>query len=205
MSGIVYLLTNPAMPGLVKIGKTTTGDPQGRMDQLYTSGVPVPFECELAMRVEDPGLVERALHTAFGPNRVNPRREFFEINPEQAAVVLRIIGSEDLTPNVSSENDTISESERAATIALRRRRPNLNFTQMGIPQGAVLQCASKDDETVTVVDDRKVSYQDQEMSLTEATRKCLEISYNIAPAGQWLYEGRNLREIYDATYPFDGG
>ena len=79
MVGIVYLLTNEAMPGLVKIGKTTNDDAQVRMDQLYNTSVPVPFTCELALQVENPGKVEQALHKVFHPSRVNPRREFFEI------------------------------------------------------------------------------------------------------------------------------
>lgn len=44
--GIVYLLTNPMMPGLVKIGMTTQEDIDKRMKELYTTGVPVPFECK---------------------------------------------------------------------------------------------------------------------------------------------------------------
>ncbi len=69
MSGIVYLLTNPAMPGIVKIGKTTRDDPAVRMNELYSTGVPVPFECSLAMRVEDENKIEHALHVSFGPIR----------------------------------------------------------------------------------------------------------------------------------------
>ena len=42
------------------------------MSSLYTTGVPVPFECALAMKVKDPMSVERALHIAFAPSRVNP-------------------------------------------------------------------------------------------------------------------------------------
>lgn len=41
---IVYVLTNPSMPGLVKIGKTTQKEVSERMTQLYTTGVPTPFE-----------------------------------------------------------------------------------------------------------------------------------------------------------------
>jgi hypothetical protein len=44
-SQIVYVLTNPAMPGLVKIGKTTQVEVEERMKQLYGTGVPVPFDC----------------------------------------------------------------------------------------------------------------------------------------------------------------
>lgn len=36
--GIVYLLTNPVMPGLVKIGMTTQEDIDKRMKELYTTG-----------------------------------------------------------------------------------------------------------------------------------------------------------------------
>lgn len=58
---IVYVLTNPAMPGLVKIGKTTQLEVEDRMKQLYGTGVPVPFDCVFACKVKDAGEVEKAL------------------------------------------------------------------------------------------------------------------------------------------------
>ena len=42
--GLVYVLSNPAMPWLVKIGQTTNKI-TSRMNELNTTGVPVPFEC----------------------------------------------------------------------------------------------------------------------------------------------------------------
>ena len=201
-SGIVYLLINEAMPGLVKIGKTTRNDPQLRVDELYNSSVPVPFECVLAMRVDDPSAVELALHTAFGPQRVNPRREFFNIDSEQAVDILRIIGSEDVTPTVNEANNSISEIERATSEGLRKRRPKLNFSEMGITPGCVLN-AIKGEETATVVSDRQVSFRDQTMSLTKATRVCRDLSYNVNPCPYWLYSGRRLSDIYEETYLLD--
>ncbi|MDR1910121.1 MAG: GIY-YIG nuclease family protein, partial [Spirochaetaceae bacterium] len=59
--GIVYVLTNPAMPGLVKIGKTTN-EIQNRLNDLNTTGVPFPFDCLYACEVDDCGLVETSLH-----------------------------------------------------------------------------------------------------------------------------------------------
>ena len=37
--GIVYLLTNPVMPGFVKIGMTAQEDIDKRMKELYTTEV----------------------------------------------------------------------------------------------------------------------------------------------------------------------
>lgn len=49
--GIVYLLTNPVMPGLAKIGMTTQEDIDKRMKELYTTGVPVPCFVSLQLRI----------------------------------------------------------------------------------------------------------------------------------------------------------
>lgn len=204
MPGIVYLLTNEAMPGLVKIGRTNEDDPTVRMDQLYNTSVPVPFDCVLAKQVNDPRAVENALHRAFDPDRVNPRREFFKIDPEQAIAVLSIVPGEDVTPSVNRENNAIPENERASSERLRRRRPNYNFREMGIPEGAILE-PTKGDETAIVVDDRRVQFRGEEMSLSEATKLRENFSYYVAPLRYWLYEGRNLRVIYNETYPQDQG
>jgi hypothetical protein len=70
MASVVYVLTNSAMPGFCKIGRTSQEDVGTRLAQLYSSGVPVPFTLEYACQVEDSEAVEAALHTAFGPSRV---------------------------------------------------------------------------------------------------------------------------------------
>ena len=48
--GLVYVLTNSAMPGLVKIGMTTRDSVDTRMKELYSTGVPVPFECPMHVK-----------------------------------------------------------------------------------------------------------------------------------------------------------
>jgi hypothetical protein len=52
MSEIVYLLTNPVMDGLVKIGRTANLEDRVRSLSVH-SGVPVPFEVFYACRVND--------------------------------------------------------------------------------------------------------------------------------------------------------
>ena len=103
MSKIVYVLTNLAMPDVVKIGITTRENPQVRMNELYTTGVPLPFECAIAIQTDDARAeaFEKALHTAFTPYRINPKREFFEIKTYQVESLLRVLPGTDVTPQVN--------------------------------------------------------------------------------------------------------
>lgn len=94
MEASVYVLTNPAILNMVKIGKTIR-NVELRLADLYSTGVPLPFECEYAAKVKDVDKTEKAFHTAFEPSRVNPKREFFNINLEQAIAVLSLIAIED--------------------------------------------------------------------------------------------------------------
>jgi hypothetical protein len=196
---VVYVLSNPAMPGLVKIGCTAQEDANTRLGQLYTTGVPVPFKLEFACNVENPGEVERALHLAFAPSRINPRREFFQIEPDQAIAILRLLHVEDATEEVESQPTPVDEQSKHAADQLKSRRPNLNFEEMGIPPGAELRSVHTDAVAV-VTSGRKVQFDGEEMSLTAATRRDLALEYSVAPGPNWTYNGKLLRDIYNETY-----
>lgn len=197
---VVYVLSNPAMPGLIKIGKTQNEDAAARMAQLYTTGVPFPFNVEFVCRVKNPDEVERALHMAFAPQRVNPKREFFQIDASQAIAILKLLHVKDETEQFNKPDPSIDQSETNAANQFRKRRPNQNFEEMGIPVGSVLTC-SIDDQTVTVSGPRKVIYNGEETSLTAATRAILKLDYSVAPVPYWSFNGRSLQHIYDETYP----
>src|SRR5690606_17095463 len=113
---IVYVLTNPAMPGLVKIGSTTQEEVDIRMKQLFSTGVPVPFDCAFACRVTNAATVEKALHHAFGNTRINPTREFFRIEPERVISILKLLHVDDVTAEIeqSIESDATQADLQAA-------------------------------------------------------------------------------------------
>jgi hypothetical protein len=76
--GIIYVLVNDAMPGLLKIGATKNlAERLARINAC--TEVPIPFQCFYAAIVESPWFVEQQLHSAFAPHRVSPRREFFRV------------------------------------------------------------------------------------------------------------------------------
>lgn len=202
-TGIVYILTNPAMPNLIKIGYTAAEDVKIRMAQIYTSGVPLPFECVYAAKVVDHEKVEKALHIAFGPDRVNPKREFFEIEASQAIAIIKLLEVEDVTPKVASESEVVDEIDRDAGEAYAKmRRPRFSFSEMNIPVGSILVSVANG-ETVIVKGDRIVEFRGEDTSLTNATRIILDNGYHVAPNPYWTFNGRKLKEIYDETYTIE--
>src|SRR5208283_3517300 len=96
----VYVLTNKAMPNLVKIGFTSQADVKKRVDGLYTTEVPFPFKIEWACRIKNAKEAEKALHRAFKHNRVNPSREFFDIEPDQAIEILKLLNAVNIMEEV---------------------------------------------------------------------------------------------------------
>lgn len=204
--GIVYVLSNRVMPGLVKIGMTTRPELDTRLKELYTTGVPVPFDVEYACEVKasDCNKIEKALHTAFDPQRVNINREFFQIKKEQAIAILELFNQKDVTTEVSDEMDNdLDAGDIASKQKATKHRPPLNFSQMGIPIGSILTYNADPKITVTVISEKKVEYMGEETSLTAVTSKLLESKYAVQPTPKWSYNGQNLSSIYDATYPIE--
>ncbi|TGE15535.1 GIY-YIG nuclease family protein [Hymenobacter elongatus] len=196
---VVYVLTNPAMPGLVKIGRTSHNDAKTRIDQLYTTGVPVPFTLEFVCKVPNSEEVEKALHVAFSPYRVNAKREFFSIDANQAIAILKLLHVQDATLEIENQPSILEQSEIDAGTQMKRKRPNLNFDEMKIPIGTTLTCLTNG-ASATIANSKKVSFNGEEMSLTAATRLALGIDYSVAPCPYWTFDGRSLSDIYEETY-----
>ena len=196
---IVYVLTNSSMPGLVKIGHTTQDDANSRIAQLYTTGVPVPFDLQYACKVQNAEEVEKALHAAFFPQRINPKREFFKIEPEQAIAILKLLHTEDATEEIESQPTTLDKESVIAAEQMKSKRPNMNFSEMGIPAGSEL-FSIHGPAIAIVASAKKVIFNGEETSLTAATRQVLGIEHSVQPSPHWTYKGRLLREFYEETY-----
>ena len=198
--GIVYVFTNPAMPGLVKIGKTSRDSLKQRLEELSSpTGVPVPFECEYAARVSDDSAVERACHTAFGSHRINMDREFFRVAPEKVIEILKPWAIEDVTSSATRETTNITSVPKSP----KGRRPNPDFLEMGIRVGSKLKFIDSG-ETVEVVSGNRLRYKGQIHSLTGMVNilqgKPATAGLSGRRTSYWSYKGKPLNEIYDETY-----
>ena len=91
--GVIYVFTNPSMPGLIKIGKTL--DLKRRLADADKTFSASPFECVYSIEVDDYEKVEKVLHRIFKDCRERENREFFRMNPEGAIAALGLIKSMD--------------------------------------------------------------------------------------------------------------
>jgi len=85
----------------------------------------------------------------------------------------------------------------------KKMRPRFHFGQMNIPIGSKLQFIEGDVQ-IDVVGHRKVSYENRERTLTEVTRTLKMLNRNVQPVRFWTFNGVNLLDIYNATYPREG-
>lgn len=82
--GYIYILSNPYMPQIFKIGKTTQ-TPQTRANKLSQAlGVIGKFNVEFQILVDDCDLVEVLVHQKLKDKRINIEREFFKVNLDEA-------------------------------------------------------------------------------------------------------------------------
>jgi len=93
-NGYVYVLSNPAMPNLLKIGYTDR-DVDARVDELNGTGVPVPFEIEAIFGSPNAYEDEQAIHKILTQRRLANNREFFSIDIKDAVqCIIDYIGSD---------------------------------------------------------------------------------------------------------------
>ena len=182
MSDKVYILTNPAMPDLVKIWMTG-GELKTRIQDLSrATWVPLPFEVFYAAEVENMQNVENLIHQVFLDKRINPNREFFKVSPEQVVAAIKLAEIRNITP---SEDIVDSLEEQEALNRARKIREVFKFNLVEIPVWSILHYKDNENIVCTVFDDRRVLFNWEITYLTPITMKILESEGRIWKAVQW--------------------
>lgn len=88
----IYVLSNPSMPGLLKIGYTKN-TPEERAQQLSNAtGVATPFVVEYGFRCHEGQFLEEEIHARLDSYRVANNREFFMIELHEAIGAITELG-----------------------------------------------------------------------------------------------------------------
>ena len=195
--GIVYILTNDAMPGIIKIG-ITEESVENRIKSLDNTSLPLPFRFYFAIESKRYKEIEKLAHDTFSAFRLRENREFFKMDPERAVSALRISGDKEikLTNKMIDDSGTDIEEKIPAT---RRTGKRFSFNSIGIPVGTELTFTRNEDIKCTVIPDDKVEYENKEYSLSGLADKLLrELGYDWKSVqGSCFFEfnGKTLYQI----------
>ena len=187
--GYIYIMTNPALIDMVKIGYAT--NVEERRKQLSTTAL--PYEYEVYATYETNGnLEDKKLHQLIdnlnSDLRVSKNREFYVMTPEQAYQLLEAI---------SIISGTSKKLRKIKQVHINMKRPPIDFFKCGIPKGAELIYIENPNIRVTVVNNHKVKYQEELTSLSAIVKELK--GYNVAGPSYFTYNGRIITEIADET------
>ena len=193
--GYIYIFTNPALNGMVKIGFAS--DVERRRKELSTTALPYDYEV-YATYETDGNLEDKKLHKLIdnlNPDlRVSKSREFFIMTPEEAYELLEAIalisGTKDKLKTMVRPGETSSQTVR---------RPPINFMKCGIPMGAVLVSTDDPTQSVTVVAERKVEYKNEITSLSAVAQQIKGTKYPAQGPAYFTYNGKLVADIYNET------
>src|SRR5213076_1663896 len=88
--GFVYILINPAIPGYIKVGKTTKTPEERAKEISAATGVPTPFIVAYDASFVDCDQAETYIHTLLETRGISrtPDREFFATSLREAIAVV---------------------------------------------------------------------------------------------------------------------
>jgi hypothetical protein len=109
--GYLYVLVNPSMEGLVKVGRTTR-DPKDRVNELSSAtGVPTSFLLVFHRFFNETERAEQLVHEMLEEQgyRISPNREFFNAPPHE--VIEAILQIDDISPEQTYNNFSSNPAE----------------------------------------------------------------------------------------------
>lgn len=109
-AGYLYVLVNPTLPGMVKIGRTARSPAERAAELSTATGVPTPFIVAFEQAFDDCHKAEAYVHEVLSHkgHRTSSNREFFNISPTEAiGAILATPGKLDVLTPIANE-DTVS-------------------------------------------------------------------------------------------------
>jgi hypothetical protein len=211
--GRVYIVKNPLFPTLFKIGFTTKSSVEER--GLSTSNLPEAFEVIREYECDDYEETEELFHNTFEPFRYysqldgrGKQTEFFSVACLANAVAWmdKLQGFTDITEEAEEEAEVELKGKKEIFDTSKVvRRSVFDFFEMGIPRNAILHFERDPAISVKVIDNKQVEYDGKPHAFSRLTAQLLKSRSKYAhPTPYWTYDGKNLRDIYNETYPAKG-
>ena len=189
--GYVYVLTNPCFKeNWIKIGMTDNLE-RRILELSQATGVPLPFEKFAALKTAKYKKAETLIHRLIGQlaptKRINPKKEFFNIEPEDAVSILKDVAEllDDAEIIYFSDNQTEQKSTQKSINNHSKKSPR-TFYAMGLKDGDTIYFIAAPQYKATVCGERTVMFENKEYFLST-------LGYTLAKRmGKSEQEARNI-------------
>ncbi len=202
--GFVYILTNPSYrDNIIKIGYTI--NLKDRLAQLDKTGVPLPFDPYMTVETSKYKLLESVIRRELDKLtdfRTRNNREFFEIDPVDAADLLknlcRLLDDAEIV-----EYGNVSSVEEKDETTIKQQGNRTTFKMLGVPVGSKLIAANENIPDVIVVDEVN------QVQLPDGSVKSISRAVIDAVGGHrngfqvYKYQGKalaSIRKSFDENY-----
>lgn len=161
-AGYVYILINPSMVNLIKIG-CTFRDSRARARELSTTGVPTPFQVAFEVFSESHKILEEKIHSELKDFRVSDNREFFRYPLDKA---IQLIQKFNIPPE-----DSISQYA-AEDILSRLRKKYPKYLRSEIVSIRIIQTQERVWLEITEEEEKAGYLRDQTIKRTDLAFIC---------------------------------
>lgn len=195
----IYIMTNPAYEGYVKIGSTDNGRndksvEERRKELSHPEGVMFPFEV-YAYYETDKNVPDKSIHDlidTINPElRANKRREFYKMSPEKAFTILEVMAK---LHNAEDKLTLVDEDANEPSERVAKKEPPFNFKSAKIPFGSELTYLEDESIKVIVKDERHITYKNTVTSVSALAKELLSCDYVVQGTLYFTYEGETLHE-----------
>lgn len=112
-AGYLYVLVNPTLPGMVKIGRTARSPAERAAELSTATGVPTPFIVAFEQAFDDCHKAEAYVHEVLSHkgHRISSNREFFNISSTEAiSAILATPGKLDALTTKANEDEVSTDA-----------------------------------------------------------------------------------------------
>ena len=196
---LVYILTNPWMPKLIKIGRTNKPIKQRINDLSRPSGVPDKFLCYCCCVVKDNKDTEDRLRVGLGGKRPNLKREFFTTLPHEAQKLLigyasKVLIRDGEEVSTSRKQKTSTPNKKNSPVKDSPKKGHLTFPMLGIKKKSKLTFFNDETKIAIVTGDSEIEFNGVKGSMTHHAKEILKKDSLQGPK-HWKYKGEVLTKI----------
>lgn len=156
-SGYTYILTNVSLPGMIKVGRTLR-DSRSRARELFTTGLPTPFQVAFEIFSDEHEKLEADFHQELHDFRISNNREFFKYPLDKAITLLQKLNSPPASNESVFQAEDIFESLKQKYPGYLK--PDIVAVRIVQPQDRVWLEITQEKETAGYLKDQKITRTD---------------------------------------------